>query len=263
MNGNGDRKGNITAAFGCDIVLGGMTTVPNLVLKYYSKLGITDSQMMLLIQMMFLNTSDNNPFPSYEEISKVMACDDKQIKNDLASLIEKGIITISHFYSEVKEEIIQVYSYEPLFEKISELWACQKVAVYQKMKKSLKDNGQDSNNKKSRQKAFTAICRAFEKEFARLLSPMEIEQVNLWLDDFEGNPEMVLEALKKAVMMGKHNFKYIDSILLDWRKNNIKSIAEVSAFEAGFRERQASRAVRRKTDTPPNKKDKFRLLYLG
>lgn len=262
MNGNGDRKGNITAAFGCDIILEGMTAVPNLVLKYYSKLGITDREMMLLIQMMFLHTSHNNPFPSFEELSKVMACDEKQIKIDLASLIEKGIINISHFYSEELDEIIQVYGYEPLFEKVSEFWACQKVAVYQKMKKRLKDNGQESRDRKSRQKAFTAICRAFEKEFARLLSPMEIEQVNLWLDDFEGNPEMILEALKKAVMMGKHNFKYIDSILLDWRKNNIKSIAEVTAFEAGFRERQASKAVRRKSD-PPNKKDKFRLLYLG
>lgn len=263
MNGSGDRKGNITAAFGCDIVLGGMTAVPNLILKYYSKLGITDREMMLLIQMMFLHTSHNNSFPSYDELSKIMACDEKQIKIDLASLIEKGVITITHFYSEEQEEIIQVYSYEPLFEKVSELWACQKVAVYQKMKKSLKDNGQESRIRISRQKAFTSICRSFEKEFARLLSPMEIEQVNLWLDDFEGNPEMILEALKKAVMMGKHNFKYIDSILLDWRKNNIKSIAEVSAFEAGFRERQASKPVRRKNDTTLNKKDKFKLLYLG
>lgn len=263
MNFNGDKKANITAAFGSDVVLGGMTGVPNLLLKYYSKLGITDGEMMLIIQLMSIQTSGGHRFPTHEDLAAVMSGDVADIKSKLASLIEKGIISIIHFYSEVDDEIIQVYSYEPLFEKISEIWACEKVKAFQQMKRLLKKQSQQAGGVKERQKTFGSACRAFEKEFGRLLSPMEIEQITHWLDDNEGSPELIYEALKRAVMLGKHNFKYIDSILLEWQKNNLKSVADVVAFEENFRERQNGRTNRRRNEVAVNKKDKFRLLYLG
>ncbi len=265
MNRKGDKKGNITAAFGSDITLGGMTAVPNLLLKFYSKLGITDREMMLIMQLIYMHTSAGVMFPTHKELADIMSGDESEIRGCLASLIEKEIISISHYYCEVSDEILPVYSLEPLFEKVSEFWACEKVSVYQKMKKNLKEQEDNSKNSKSHQKVFAYVCKAFEKEFARLLSPMEIEQINLWVNDFNGNPELILEALKRAVMLGKHNFKYIDIILLEWHKNNLNTISDVLAFEANFRERQSNRGIRRnKSQLPPvNKKDKFRLLYLG
>ncbi|HWI54991.1 MAG TPA: DnaD domain protein, partial [Desulfobacteria bacterium] len=183
---------------------------------------------------------------------------------DIASLIEKGIISISYYCYEDSDEILPVYSLEPLFEKVSEFWACEKVSVYQKIRKTLKKQETENKNSKNNQAVFSTVCKAFEKEFARLLSPMEIEQINLWVNDFNGNTELILEALKRAVMLGKHNFKYIDIILLEWHKNNLNTISEVLSFEANFRERQAQRGIRRKSsEQSVNKKDKFRLLYLG
>lgn len=265
MKGNGDKRGNITAAFGSDVILEGMTGVPNLLLKYYSKIGITDSEMMLVVQLMHLQTSYNQNFPSDDFLAQIMSGDKPRIKADLASLIEKGIISINHIFCEVSNDIVPIYSYEPLFEKISELWACEKVRVYQQMKKTLKEQKQKAGgaSNKERQPAFSLVCQSFEKEFARLLSPVEIEKIGAWLDDNEGRPELVLEALKRAVLLSKHNFKYIDSILLEWQKNNLKTVTEVSAHEVNYRERQVVRNPRRKTETPILKKDKFRLLYHG
>lgn len=265
MGSNGDKKGNITSSFGSDIILEGMTGVPNLLLKYYSKLGITDNEMMLIIQLMHIQTASNQPCPSYEALAEYMNGDRAKIRADLASLIEKGIISINHVYCEATDEVVAVYSYEPLFEKILELWACEKVKTYQLMKKNLKQQIQKSRgtNNKNRQPYFAKVCQAFEKEFGRLLSPMELEQVNLWLDDGDGRPELILEALKRAVMLGKHNFKYIDSILLEWQKNKLTTISEISEYEAKFRERQLARPIKRKPETAQNKKDKFRLLYLS
>lgn len=265
MSCNGDKKGNITSAFGSDIILEGITGVPNLLLKYYAKIGITDSEMMLIIQLMHIQTSTNERFPSHDVLAQFMSGDRSSIRAGLASLIEKGIISISHVYNESADEVVSIYSYEPLFEKVLELWACEKVKACQLLKKNLKEQIQKARvvKNKDRQPAFAKVCQSFEKEFGRLLSPMEIEQVNLWFDDNEGRPELIFEALKRTVMLGKHNFKYIDSILLEWQKNKLKTVSEVLAYEANFRERQLSRTVRRKPETPDKKKDKFRLLYLS
>lgn len=265
MGCNGDKKGNITSAFGSDIILEGTTGVPNLLLKYYARLGITDSEMMLLVQLMHVQKSTNQLFPSHEVLADFMACDKTSIRAGLAGLIEKGVIAISHIYSKEADEVISTYSYEPLFEKVLELWACEKVRACQMMKKNLKEQTQKTRVVKNRNKqpAFAKICQSFEKEFGRLLSPMEIEQINLWLDDNEGRPDLIMEALKRAVMLGKHNFKYIDSILLEWQKNKINSVSDVLAYEANFRERQLNRSAKRKTETTEKNKDKFRLLYLS
>ncbi len=271
MSCSGDRKGNITSAFGSDLILEGITGVPNLLLKYYPKLGITDSEMMLIIQLVHLQTATNQHFPSLDVLARFMSREKTKIRADLAGLIEKGIVKINHCYSETADEIVPAYSYEPLFEKISELWAGEKVKAYQQLKKNLREQKQKvrAGRNKNLEPAFAKVCQSFEKEFGRLLSPMEIEQVGLWLDDNGGSAELILEALKRAVLLGKHNFKYIDSILLEWQKNNLQTIPEVLAYEANFRSRQAGRSAQRKPTAAAaaaaaeKKKDKFRLLYSG
>jgi len=94
--------------------------------------------------------------------------------------------------------VIKGYDFEPLFEKLSEIWACVRVRENERIRKMLeKEHGTAVN-----------LYSIFENEFGRPLSPMEVEQINLWSTKLSSN--MVLEALRKAVMMGKHNFKYID-----------------------------------------------------
>ncbi|PKM81091.1 MAG: primosomal protein DnaI [Firmicutes bacterium HGW-Firmicutes-14] len=265
MSHNGDKKGNITAAFGSDLTLEGMTAVPNLLLKYYPKIGITDSEMMLIIQLMHIQTATSQHFPPLDIVADYMTGDKAKIKADLASLIEKGIISINHYYCESTDEVVPFYSYEPMFEKISEYWACEKIKTFQQMRKSLEEPRKKSGAGKTKAKkpVFAEVCKAFEKEFGRLLSPMEIQQIDLWLEDSEGRTELIMEALKRAVLLGKHNFKYIDSILLEWQKNKLKTVKEVLAYEADFRERQFNRPFRRKPASVEKKKDKFKMLYLS
>jgi len=82
----------------------------------------------------------------------------------------------------------------------------------------------------------TEIFTAFEKEFGRLLSPMEIEQLKGW--EKEHSQELILEALKRAALGGNHTFKYINGILLRWTKNNIRTIQEVERHEADYQARK-------------------------
>lgn len=263
-----EKKGNITAAFGTDLVSLGATSVPNLVLKYYQKIGITDSEMMLVVQLIRLR-AEQQPFPSLEAITDCMAADSQKIKSDLAALIEKGVLAVGYYYDHATGEVLSIYSLEPLMEKVSEIWACDKVKELQKMRQVLKEQGSPAVPKKVPKQAgyqFTSMCQSFEKEFGRPLSPFEIEQVGIWLTEHQGKAEFILEALKRAVMRGKHNFKYIDSILLEWKKNNLRTVGAIMEYEENFRQRQVKRSGYKGDDGQKNKnkdKDKFRLLYMS
>ena len=66
---------------------------------------------------------------------------------------------------------------------------------------------------------------------------MEIEQINQWASEME--PFLIVEALKRAVLGGKHNFKYINTILVEWQKNNLRTIDEITHYEQEFQKRRS------------------------
>lgn len=78
--------------------------------------------------------------------------------------------------------------------------------------------------------------KSFEQEFGRPLSPLEYEQIVQWEKDMP--LPLVEEALKRAVLMGKRNFKYINSILNEWRVNNIMTIIQVQEYDEKFKARR-------------------------
>lgn len=61
----------------------------------------------------------------------------------------------------------------------------------------------------------------FEKQFARALSPMEMDILKEWKEQGYSD-ERILLALKEAVKSQILNFRYIEGILNNWAKNGIK-----------------------------------------
>nr|WP_315603012.1 DnaD domain protein [Paenibacillus aurantius] len=75
----------------------------------------------------------------------------------------------------------------------------------------------------------------FEKEFARPLTPMELETISGWLDQDHFKEELILAALKEAVFAGKVHFRYIDRILLEWQRNRIQTVDQAKEHAQKFR----------------------------
>lgn len=95
---------------------------------------------------------------------------------------------------------------------------------------SNKDTSNPDNNNNT-----NIIYSAFEREFGRLLSPMEIEEVGYMIKD---NPEeLVLEALREAVLQHKPTIRYIKGILKNWRVDKLTTVEMVRAHQ----EKRASR----------------------
>lgn len=81
----------------------------------------------------------------------------------------------------------------------------------------------------------------FEAEFGRPLSGFECEQIRAWLQR-DGHPEwMVTEALREAVLANKYSFKYIDRVLYDWHRHQIRTRQELEHYRESYRERVKAR----------------------
>ncbi|WP_306300509.1 DnaD domain-containing protein [Streptococcus sp. O1] len=79
------------------------------------------------------------------------------------------------------------------------------------------------------------LVQRFEKEFGRLLSPLEIEKVIKWVTDDNYLPDVIIEALKEAIFKGKPNLQYIQGILRNWKNDNLIT---VELIEVNRRERE-------------------------
>lgn len=238
-----DQKVNITAAFGAELVLEGTTTIPNILLKIYKKIGISDFQLVLLIQIIRLLTEERELYPSPEQLADCMEAEPDRIRRELDILLEKDTITVSEYFDSNRKVVLQGYDLEPLFLKISDIWAGIRAKEIEEAERLLRitADGRDFDSKKFDDDAVNLI-RIFENEFGRALSPFEIEQIEQWAA--ERDASLVVEALKQAVLRGKHNFKYINTILMGWKKNNINTLNEVAEDDQEFRSRRAGRKSR-------------------
>lgn len=232
------REGNITAAFGTDLFIHGVTFVPNLLLRCYRHIGLTESEMMLLLHLLRLRTEEKELYPSLEVLGELMSGGRPQAERDLNSLKDKGVIMVAHYFHEGHQTVSEGYDFEPLFEKLSEVWACSRVREIEKTQ-ALLDDGEISGFENQ---DLGQLYTEFAGEFGRPLSPIEAEQVSRWYSDLGST--LVREALRRAVLIGKHNFKYIDSILLEWHKNNLRTIRDVGNYEQDFQQRRTRKAPR-------------------
>lgn len=256
-------RGNITAAFSTDLLIHGCTSIPNILLKYYKQMGITDSQMILLIQMFRLRTEDKNLMPAPETLAEYLSSSPEQVADELQELQQRDFITSTEYYSSEEDLIVNGYDLEPLFEKLSDVWAGAKKKELEDIQRILQANSNHPARDCDRETR-TELYRAFEEEFGRPLSPIEVDQIRLWLE--QTNKELTLEALRRAVLMGKHNFKYIDSIILEWQKNNLRNTGEVMAYERDFQNRRNARPVKKQESKPKQndqKKAFIKSLYLS
>lgn len=93
---------------------------------------------------------------------------------------------------------------------------------YDKISLLLIEDANDSSNEQDNKNIFELI----EKEFGRVLSPMEYEIIKAW-NESNISDELIEEALREAVFNGVTNLRYIDKILYEWQKRGIKNKNDV------------------------------------
>ncbi len=201
--------------------------VPSLLLERYKDLGLTDTECMLVIHLhQFI--SKGNTFPTPDDLSAKMTLNATECSSMLRALVQKGVIQMVQ--TKTNNLFTEIYSLEPLWEKCID---------------SLQEAQQDEDRDQQEMDLYTV----FEKEFGRPLSPIECETLAMWLDDDHHEALMVKAALREAVISGKLNFRYIDRILFDWKKQGVKTLdqAKVHSEKVRGRFQTPSASARQKT----------------
>lgn len=211
----------------------GNISIPRALLLYYKEMNMNENELVLLLHVIsFLEKG--NDFPTPSEISSRMTISTSQCTEILRKLIQKGFIQIEDGQSNDGIRF-EKYSIEPLWHKLVNEFL----------------RNQNDQRKEQQQKNEVDLYTVFEQEFGRPLSPFECETLALWLDDDRHEPLIIKAALREAVISGKLNFRYIDRILFEWKKNGIKTIEQAKSYGNKFRQHSRQQIRPNETEQAP------------
>lgn len=209
----------------------GTVAIPQLLIKYYHQLKLSDMEAMLLIHIITFKQREQKDFPTIEEIQSRMTSDPSAVIDTLQKLMKEGFLTIDEEIDPESGIQYENYNLVQTFEKLADCCSNELTAS----NTNSTGSGQPSGQGQSPMKESKDIYSVFEKEFARPLSPMECETISSWIDQDKYNQELILAALKEAVFAGKLHFRYIDRILLEWSRNRVFTVEQAKEFAQKFR----------------------------
>ena len=156
----------------------------------YKKLHLDEIQTMLIIIIMRLEKM-NQPYITPQIIASFMTLDEKKIDRYIVGLLGKKMLVLEGNSLSAKP-------------------------IYSLVKMNLNVSLQEPEKKPE-----VNLVSIFEHEFARALTPIEIETLREWKQCHDSN-QMIIDALKEATLSNVHNMRYIEKILVDWAKHGVK-----------------------------------------
>ncbi|SDH15136.1 DnaD domain-containing protein [Desulfosporosinus hippei] len=254
------NKVSVYGSFTQALFFSGVVSIPKYLLTHYRKIGICDSEMLVLIQI--LCDSEVNPYPSISTLAGRMTASSSEIEEKLGGLVERKLLSIERYWNPVEQKWGDCYSFVGLIEELAELWAIERSQQLEE-ERILKQQQVPLNiPSTSPNPAMENLIQTFEQELGRLLTRLECENLDKWLSS-HFSEELIIEALRRGVSAGIRNFRYLDSILREWEKKGLRTRAEIEAEDAFFQSRQEKKATKSKskgaTKTTSNKYENFYL----
>lgn len=217
----------------------GQVAIPQLFFKHYKKLNLNEEEAMLTMQLhAFIEKGVD--FPSHTDLAHRMGMEEQQIMLCLQGLIRKGLVTIEQGMNQ-DNKLYEKINLSPLWIRLIDCEQETKIKV---------DEQQDQLEEGQ-------LFQMFEEEFGRLLSPIEIETISMWIDQDGHSLELIKQALKEAVLSDKINLKYIDRILFEWKKKNITTTKAAVKRAKDFRTHTVKTPTTEQTVSNPVKKAPF------
>ena len=195
----------------------GFTVISNSLLRYYPSLKISETEVMLLLQLESFK-QEKKFFPSDNNLSERMNLSPIEISQLIQNLIDKDLIELGQ-KRDREGRITNFYDLNHLYQKLD----------------TLIDEREESYQDQATFKSSTAnpiqeLVRQFEIEFGRLLSPIEKQEIAAWINIDHYDPEIVKLALREAILAQVYNFKYVDRILLNWQRHGLTTLDQIKNF---------------------------------
>ncbi|WP_119317608.1 DnaD domain protein [Companilactobacillus formosensis] len=186
----------------------GSTTINNLIIKNFHKLGMTERDLVVYLALS-MYAQKGNTFPMAQDLANDTGMDEASIYTIIQGLIKLGIIELKTVVDHHQQR--DIYSLTPIFHRLKNLLQQEKMA--NKQDKLMSDTEE--------------LFKKIEVEFGRPISPIEQEQIHQWIDDDHYSIELIDLALREAVLNQAYSLKYMDRILISWEKSNIKTAEQL------------------------------------
>lgn len=154
------------------------------ILEHLEELSLSSEETLMILLVDFMN--EHNVNISHGVLAEKLKKTSDEIDNLLSVLSSKGFLQIGYQDKKIAFSIDGVFASQE--------------------EKSL---------------AFDAsLFDVFESEFGRPLSQIELQRMSDWMQMYE--QKLIQYALREAVMFDKKSFDYIDRILVEWKKRELK-----------------------------------------
>lgn len=200
----------------------GFTTLQNGLIAYYPRLNISDAELLLIIQLEAFSQRGES-FTSNEKIAANTNLSITDVGNLIQRLIDKNYLTIEQT-TDSQDKIGNKYSLDNLYDELDKYIDKNILIKDSRHNETIAVTNNLENN------PIDYLSRKVEVEFGRYLSPIEREEIAQWLSIDHYTPEIIELALREAVLSQAYSLKYIDRILLNWQRHNLKTTDEVERF---------------------------------
>ena len=104
-----------------DILDQGFTSVPNILLRYRSYLGIKSHHLALVIDIMSFKWDADNPFPSYSALAEKAGVTERGIMKTIQDLERLSLLKrTQRFDEETGAQITTIFDFRPLVQKLTD-----------------------------------------------------------------------------------------------------------------------------------------------
>jgi len=183
----------------------------------YKRLGLDESSYAFLV--LFARLIKEKPSDwSLAEITELMTINVHVCSQIFMGLINDGLLLVESIEDDQGRRS-ENYSLSPLFLKIEALLRS------------------DANVR--RQHELESLYTKIEQLFG-VLSPRDIELVQMWMSDDGMDASLIELALAEMQMYDIRSLKYVDKILLDWKRKNIYTVDEAKRSLIDFRSQRVA-----------------------
>ncbi|CAM4195093.1 DNA replication protein DnaD [Streptococcus penaeicida] len=187
----------------------GNLVLPSALLFHYKDI-FTSTDDYLVWQFFYLQNTTGHDTLAPSQIANALGKTVAEINRSISNLSNQELLDMKTIT--VADEIETLIDASPVLHKLDLL-----VAKENQKDQEVPDNGNQ----------FKALVSDFERELGRFLSPFELEDLEKTISEDKMDLDLVREALKEAVFNGKTNWKYIQAILRNWRKEGITNLYQV------------------------------------
>ena len=198
-----------------DLWKNGVLSFGDLLLTIYKELGLSEVEYAFLV--LFARVVKDKPSDwSLSDVADFMTIDNANCSQIFMKLINEGFLLVSSESDETGRRF-ESYSLEPLFLRMESVL-----------------NG-------ARNKAMASdlevLFGKIEQVFG-VLSPRDVELVQMWMGADGMDASLIELAMAEMQMHDIRSIRYVDKILLDWKKKNIYTVDGAKRHLIDFRNRK-------------------------